>query len=770
MLYLYKIKIMKFRYFQIIIFFLFTISISAQRNKLWKGYFSYNEIVDLTIGDNTIYAGTEISIFYKNLMLGDINQINSVTGFKPDEITCIYHSKSFKKTITGNKNGLLLIVNQDGTVVNKVDIIEEIPVPPNKKKINHIYEHNGKAYLATDYGISVFNLQTLEFDVTYFIGNSGEEVEVLQTTVLNNEIYAVTRNNGIRKGNLSNPFLYDFSQWQTFDSGFWLGIVTFNNQLVAQNTNARTYRYNGTNFVEILNTIQNSIKFKSTSTSLVITTPNHIFVLDSSFSQVAHVTNIPNLNGFFSSATVINNKLFIGTEKNGLFSTSLNNPVEFENMTPNGPLQNYIFRVKNSPNKLWAVYGNYGQDYNPYPLEELGVSFYNQNIGWKTFPYENLLTAKSISDIEVNPVNPNQVYFSSFFSGLLKLESESFSLFDYSNTGPNGLESLVIPGNPSYKDVRINSPRFDTQGNLWLTNSWVQRSLKVLRASGQWQSYDFSPYITSGNYRFGDLEIDKNSTKWVASSHDGLIAFNDTQGNKFIQITTENGLPVNDVRSIAIDNNDQLWIGTFAGLRVLSSVNRFLSENQLSVTNIIIQEGDLAQELFYEQAVQDIEVDGANRKWVSILDGGVFLVSPNGQKTIYKFDKKNSPLPSNNVLDIEINGITGEVYFATDKGMVSFLGVSTDPSDNLENVFVYPNPIRPEYIGTIKVSGLMDKCNIKIADLEGNLVFETTSEGGTIEWDGTAFGKYRVASGVYMVFVSSEDGAETTVKKIMVIR
>ena len=127
-------------------------------------------------------------------------------------------------------------------------------------------------------------------------------------------------------------------------------------------------------------------------------------------------------------------------------------------------------------------------------------------------------------------------------------------------------------------------------------------------------------------------------------------------------------------------------------------------------------------------------------------------------------------MPSNNVVDIEIDGVSGEVFFATDKGMVSFLGTSTKPSNNLSDAYVYPNPVRPNFAGTVKISGLTDKANVKITDIEGNLVYETTSSGGTIEWDTTAFGQYKVASGVYMVFVASEDGLDSVVKKVMVIR
>lgn len=759
--------------FYIAIFFLTQLLFAQQNNQMWKGYFSYNEIVDVESASGKVFAATQNGIFSKTIASSDLTIYNSVTGFKPESITTIHHSDAFNKTIAGNSNGLLLIINGDGSVTTKVDVIEDVPVPPNKKKINDFYEHNGRLYIATDYGISVLDLATSEFIITYFIGTSGEETQVLQTTVLGDEIYAVTRDFGIRKGNLTNPNLFDFSQWQSFDTGFWSGIITIDNQLVAMNNNARTYRYNGTAFQEILNHIQPGLKLKTNGTEVIVTTQNHVYVLSQTFSQLAHITNIPDYSVNFTAATVVDNFIFLGTEKNGLFSTLLSNPTTFENLSPNGPIRNYIFRVKKATNFLWAVYGDYSLQYNPYALDEFGISKYSDNNGWEIIPYDDLFQAKSISDLVINPNNQNQVYATSYFSGLLKIEGENIELFNQANTGPNGLESLVLsPPNPSYIDVRVNSPAFDKDGNLWVTNAFVEKAIKVLRTNGQWQSYSLAgvaPTVATG--RYGPMAIDKNKTKWVPSINDGLIAFNEEYNNKFIVLnSTVGNLPSNDVRCVAIDNRNQLWIGTFSGLRVVSSVDRFISETELTSNSIIIQEGDLAQELFFQQTILDIAVDGANRKWVSIADGGVFLVSANGQQTIFQFTKNNSPLPSDNINDIEIDGVTGEVFFATDKGMVSFLGTSTKPSDSLGDVFVYPNPVRPEFLGTVKISGLTDKANIKITDIEGNLVYETTSSGGTIEWDTKAFGKHKVASGVYMVFVVSEDGLDSTVKKIMIIR
>ena len=745
---------------------IFCFGFSQNNNQLWKGYFSYNEIIDIDGSDTHIYAGTQNALFSKSSQDQAITLYNSVNGFKPDNISAVHFSSAFNKIFAGNRNGLINIINSDKSISNKVDIITEVPVAPNIKKVNDFYEYNDKLYTSCDYGISVINVSNSEFISTYFIGTNGEETQVLQTTVLNDEIFAVTRNYGIRKANLNNPNLFDYSQWQTLNTANWDGIVTFNNTIIASNTNGRTYRLQGNSFIEILNHNQPIKKLKVSNDYLVITTQNHVYVLDTSFNVIAHIQQIPEYNVTFSVATVLDNILYVGTTQNGLFSATLSNLSQFTNITPDGPLKNNIFRVRKAPLKLWAVYGDHDPYYNPFPLDYYGISHFSEN-GWQHIPYEELLEVKTICDIAPHPTKANEIYFTSYFSGVLKYDGEVFTLFNHLNTGTNGLESL---SNTS-ADVRINSPAFDKNNNLWLTNAFVLKAVKTLRADNQWQSYDISDVVQQAQYgRYGPMAIDKNSTKWIPTLENGLLSFNENYNNKKIIINEENGnLPANEVKCVAVDNRSQVWIGTAKGLRIIAA-DKFINETSLTTNAIIIQEGELAQELFYQQFILDICVDGSNRKWVSIANGGVFLGFPNGPETIYNFTKDNSPLPSNIINDIEIDGATGEVFFVTDKGMVSFMGVSTKPSTDLSQVFVYPNPVRPNYSGTVKISSLTDKATIKITDIEGNLVFETTSQGGTIEWDTSAFGSHKVASGVYMVFVSTEDATETTVKKVMIIR
>lgn len=741
---------------------------SFSQQKLWKGYFSYNEITDVCISDVKVHSSTKNSVFNKDISTNILSTFTSVNDVKPDEITAVFQT-STNHTLVGNKNGLIIIIKPDGSTLDKVDIITDVPVPANSKKVNDFYEFNGKVYVSTQYGISVIKLSNFEIESSFYIGNSGEFIDVLQTTIFNGEIFAVTRTQGIKKATLSNPFLYDFSQWSVFNASGWLSIVTFNNQLVAMGNDGFTYRFIGNTAQQFSQNAASGMKLRTDNTYLTITNLFQILVYNQSFSLVSIVYQIPDYPDSFTCAITKNDKLYIGTSKTGLFETSVVNPTIFTSISPNGPIEDYTFKVTKTTNDLWVTHGGYDRTYTP--NEKLqGISIYNKNTGWDRIPTTELQGAVSLTAIVENPRNLSEVFVASGHRGLLKFTNkENPFLFNQTNF----LESVVLaPPNQNYISVRINGMKYDKDGALWITNALVDNGIKVLRNNNTWQSYNLNNIIQfPKGVHYGNIDIDKNSTKWVASYGRGVIAFNENYGNKYIIINEENGnLPSNDVRCVAVDNRNQLWVGTFKGLRILNSVDRFISENELSTTNIVIQEGDLAQELFYQQVIQDIKVDGSNNKWVSIADAGVFQVSANGQTTLRRFTKENSPLPSNNVFDIDIDEVTGEVFFATDRGLVSYLGTSTRGDDNLENVYAYPNPVRPGYTGTVKISGLMDKVNLKITDIEGNLVFETTSSGGTVEWDTTAFGKYKVASGVYMVFVTSSDAAETTVKKIMVVR
>jgi hypothetical protein len=758
-----------------LLYFIFLIASQlgfAQSNILWQGYFSYNEIKDLSQSSTTIFAASENALFSKNTISGQIKTTNTIDGLSGQTISSVYYSTKSNKTLVGYENGLMIVINEaDGSMLNVVDIISK-QLPSNIKKINHFMELEGIVYVSCDFGMVQFNLTTLQFGDTYFIGDNGAEISVSQSALFNGFIYAAT-NNGIRRADISSKNLNDFNQWTLISSGTWSGIETFDTELIAVNTAGYIHKYDtNTNFfVGHAALSQPASDVRVTDNYLIITTPGSIYIYDKQMILVRQIINsqIPEILPIFTCATSIGDIIYIGTQEDGLITTTISTATIFENSTPTGPSRNNIFAIQTTSNALWAVYGDYNVSYNPYALDSYGISKYSAT-GWLNIPYEKVLGAKSLSRITVNPNNENEVYVSSFFSGLLKIVDDVPTfLYDQTNSG---LESISFVG-PTYIDVRINGAAFDKSGNLWITNSRIKNGIKVLKTDKQWQSYSTDKILNAAeNTSYGRIAIDKNGTKWITNNREGILGFNEST-NTFKKITngTDAGnLPIYDARAVAVDNRNQLWIGTTKGLRILPNVGSFQTENQLTTNPIIIIDNNLPQELLYEQFITDIVVDGANNKWIGTADSGIFLVSPNGQETKYHFTINNSPLPSNIINDIDINSLTGEVFIATAKGMISFKGTATAASDDLTNVYVYPNPVRPEYDGTVKINGLLNKANIKITDIEGNLVYEITSEGGTIEWDTTAFGKYKVASGVYMIFISAQDGTETKVKKVMIIR
>lgn len=667
----------------------------------------------------------------------------------------------------------MIVKNEvDGSLLKVVDILHNT-VLGSSRRINSFLEYGALLYVSTDFGIVQFNLSTLKLGDSYLIGDLGSELKVRQSAIFDGYLYAAT-SSGIRRGLLSNPNLIDYHQWELSAADNWSGITAFGAGLYAVNGlgELQQFEASSNSFRAIGSLGAASLDMRSGLDYLVITTASRVYVYNKQLVLQRQINSdqIADVHSGFSVASILGEAIYIGTQADGLRVGSLFSSTDFENISPAGPLRNNVFGLTASASQLWLVYGDYDVFYNPYPLDQYGLSRYAGS-SWEYIPYEKLFGAKSMSHIAINPANENEVYASSYFSGLLKLQNQQPKLL-YNQTN-SSLESLsLIPPDPNYIDIRINGVAFDANGNLWISNSRISNGLQMLSVGGQWKSYGMGHILTEvATNDFSKMLVDKNNTKWMGSSKNGVLAYNESSNIfKKISFGEQGNLPVADVRAIALDHNKQLWIGTSKGLRVLYNVNDFLAQGSLRAESIIIEEDGLAQELLYEQFITDIEVDGANNKWIATAEAGLFMVSENGQEIKYHFTAENSPLPSNSINDVVINPQSGEVFIASTKGLLSFKGIATEAAANLNNVYVYPNPVRPDYIGTVKISGLVDKANVKISDVAGNLVYEARVEGGTLEWDTTAFGKYKVASGVYMIFVSAADGGETKVKKVMIIR
>jgi len=757
---------------------------------LWQGHFSYNEIKDVSYGNDKIYAAATNAIFSLDVKTNEITEITTINGISGETISTIYYSEDYQLLVVGYENGLIEIVFDNGDdVLSVVDIIEKPTIATTNKRINHFSAYQNLVYVATNYGISVFNLERLEFGDTYFIGNGGAQAQVSQTAIQNNYIYAACLDGtGIKRALVTSPNLIDYQNWETLTTGGWRAITTHQNNLYAIRTDNKIYQVAESAITEVSTYSSTPQDLRAVNDNLIVATTNTVYVYGENFSLVAEIPLSTLFDTKYTTALIYSENLYMGTTDYGILKASVANPTVFEELHPEGPLLNTPFSIQTEPNGLWVTFGEYDLYYNPYPLNKRGIS-HLRNDEWINNRYSEVLGAMCLNSIAVNPFNINQVFISSFFSGLLEVNNDVPTvLYNESNSG---LESLVLANNPDYIDVRVGKSVFDAQGLLWLTCGQVENQIKSYNPeNNQWRSFALNDVIAgaSDNNGFSDIEIDANGTKWLGAYNYGIIAYNENNsGVKAKAIYGEDqNMPSDFVTALALDNRNQLWVGTDRGLRVLYNTSNFFNDSSSEVYEIIIEEEGVAKELLFQQFVTDIKVDGANNKWVGTVDSGVYYFSSNGQNTIFHFTKDNSPLPSNSIREIALNDDNGLVYIATTSGLVSFQSGSSGTSDNLRGAHVYPNPVRPNFDiveNKVKIKGISENVNIKITDIEGNLVAEAQSgtnlryngfnleiDGGTAYWNGKNMANNVVASGVYLIMISDLDSYETKVLKLMVVR
>ncbi len=784
---------MKSKIIFIISLVMFSFFINAQDfSALWEGHFSYLNIKDVVQGNNKVYAASENAIFTYDIETLELNTISTINGLSGEFISTIHYSEDFEQLIIGYENGLIEIYfEQDNEVLSVVDILEKQTIPSSSKRINHFNEYNGLIYISTDFGISVYDLERLEFGDTFFIGNGGTQIIVKQTAVYGDNIFAACMtSSGIRSASLSSDILIDYQEWTQIVSGNFLGIEALEDKLYTTSLNNRIYEINNNVLNELFTYTNTPLDLKASNNNLVVTTKSKVFVYDSTFNLLANPLVNQDFNTEFTASVSTNEGIYIGTKDFGVLRTTFENPSEFIETHPDGPLKNNTFSIQVAFSNVWASYGEYDLFYNPYPLNRRGFSHLNNN-EWINTPFEDIFGAISLNAISVNPLNVNQVFISSFFSGLLEVNEDIPTILH--NQLNSGLESLILPTDLSYVDIRVGPSVFDRNGLLWTVTSRIDKPLKSFNpGNNQWQSYSFTELIPNGfidNLGYGEIVIDNDETKWIGSYEFGLIGFKENNGNPLIKNITEEdqgNLPSDYVKALALDNRNQLWIGTIRGLRVLFNTSNFFTDDNVNSEAIIILEDGIPKELLEQQFISDIKVDGSNNKWIATIGAGLFYFSPNGQETIYHFTKDNSPLPSNNINDVSIDDGKGLVYIATDRGLLSFSSGSSSPQENLSNAYIYPNPVRPNFNTVdekVKIKDISENVNIKITDIEGNLVAEAESrrnlrhkgynleiDGGTAYWNGKNLANNAVASGVYLVMLSDLDTFETRVLKLMIVR
>ncbi len=743
------------KFILIIVSFLLSVPLLAQNisSKKWTDLFSYNNVLAIREVDGKLMAATENGIFYYDLATGVITKLSKANGLHEVKITAFDIDPVTKTGLVGYRSGALDVITPNGTTLSV-----DIPIAPSyngDKKINHISISGDKAVVSVNYGVSIFDLRKKEFAQSAFFVQGSDYEPALEATIKDDRVYAATAV-GLKAHDLNVTFPV-YSTWNTILTGSFTQIDS--NGVIACSTANQMYVGNGTTFSPVAQTFTAISDIVVNTQEIVVTDGLRIFT----FSPAGAGLSNASVGEFCNTANKVAGKIYGGTQLSGVKDVA-------ENIyKPDGPYNNTSFKISLFENQIWVSTAK-RNDYNQPINSNLGYYHFDGS-NW-IYPdyFKNSPYKFNVFDVKPNPSNPAEVFFSNYTfeigeKGIFRMENNQFMKqykandSDHFHNRPEGIS-------------------FDESNNLLVFCGFYDSTITSSAYYYYNPSADDFNVVPLPNAINSQNFMTKDGMLYAACmffNDGGLIMKNYGNNPGALNapqkvIRSEHGLPTDGVLSVAVDNNDDVWIGTYLGLRILQNPKSAVTDLQPKTEPIIITQNGIAEEVFRDSSILQIRVDSGNHKWVSVDDGGVYYLSANGERTLKHFTKENSPLPTNSVTDIAIDEKTGRVYFVTQEGIVAYQGDVAGVNSEFGNVLVYPNPVvASQFKGKVTIRGLAMKTNIRITDAAGNLVHQGIANGGFYEWDLNNQRGRRVASGVYFVLMTNEDGTDKATAKIAVV-
>jgi hypothetical protein len=735
----------------------------------WRDHLNYSDTRQVVKGDK-IYAATATHVFAidANKEYETFSKINSLNDLG---VSGICWDAATEQLLIAYQNSNLDVLDVKGRAKNIGDILRSNF--PGNKIIRNLYCSNGLGYLSTGLGIIVVNLRKYEIKDTWIIGNNGIQTGVSGFTQLNNFFYAAT-DEGLKQIEVTNTNPSNFANWQNISgfnglsSGALLNVLAVNGQLVVlkndslmiQSGSSWKLLYKEANWsITGLNSSAGKLMVcqRSTAGAARVLQLNVNGVIEKTTSQ-AGIISLPR------DATLVDNTLWVADQFGGL--AAFNNGLE--RFIPNGPPGIATGAIAGNSKQMILAAGSINNAWN-YQYNRNGIYFYSDQ--WNSRSYFNTPALDSVLDFITVAIDPadQSVWAGSFGGGLVHFPNTG-ALTLYKKGNSSLQETIGDPG--SY---RVSGLAFDANGRLWVSNYGSPVNLHVRKTDGKWQA--FSVPFPLAEQASGALVCDDNDQVWMVSpKNNGLICYkyaqientNDDQWKKYTTGSNQGNLPSNNVLSIVKDRTGSIWVGTDKGIAIIRCPSEVFTTSGCAAYLPVVKQGNFFGFLFKDEYVQCMAVDGANRKWVG-TQNGLWLLSETGEQVLQQFTASNSPLLSNNVLQVGIQPETGEVFVLTDLGICSYRSTATEPTAATEQVLVFPNPVPPGYSGTIAIRGMKENAIVKITELNGTLVYQTRSQGGQAVWNGTNYKGEKVASGVYLVLIRDDENTDKLATKIVIV-
>ncbi|MDR1668128.1 MAG: T9SS type A sorting domain-containing protein [Bacteroidales bacterium] len=723
----------------------------------WRDHLSWNTAEAVAVAGRKVYCSNGVGICIYDTDSRNLEKLTKTNGLSEAGVTALAYAPAAETLIVGYANGSIdLIAGKD---IQHISDIRHNSVYGNRR-INHIHVDGKQAYLSCGFGIVLLDLAARHTVDYYIVGDNGTPVCVHALTLHSGWLYAAT-DAGIKRADAQHRVLTDFEAWEKLPNipasqSVFKAIVSHDNVLYMCDINNLLYRYEG----EILSLMPFSFgtvyNMRSGNGMLLVASSQGVFACERSRQTFSGI--ITSLNGSAADIRDVwpdGGGYWVADNRKGLYRwVSVN---EMYPVLLNGPSSNNATALRFKAGKLLAVTGGSSDDGKPLLRKgELHIFSGNQ---WENLQPEGLY---DFTDADVDAEKPDRYYVSSWGGGIYVFENGvPTAHYDAHNS----------PLEASADGVTCGGLRLDDEKKLWVSNGYRAAVL-----DGEWKISAWKSDAPMGRF----VE-DTHRQIWTTQHHNGIRVFDKDavatgQTGKTIGFAPYNytgTTPAYEIGQIACTPDGIVWAGTNLGPVYYNNAAEILAggfTRGYHPNRNGSEEPDFMYALLGSENTLSVTVDGAYRKWFGTENGGVFLIDEDNTGEVRHFTTANSPLLSDRIHDIAINDLTGEVFFATDYGIQSYRSDAVAAGDDFGRVYVFPNPVRPDYHGEITITGLIRDADVRITDVAGNLVHQTRTLGGQAVWNGCDYRGRRVATGVYLVFCTNNDGSKTKVTKLLFIR
>lgn len=750
----------------------------------WRMHVPASQAIDVAAGNGLVMAALGSGVVEYDINASENRILNNLNALSDILVSCITFEPQSNSFFIGYENGNIDQITATSNVINIPAI--KLAQISGSKRINKMIGANGRLYVATGFSIVVIDpVQNEVLDTWYPTGGISGFNDV---AFLNDSVY-VLADDKLFRGAANSAFLADPSQWYT-DPRLPVPAAGFNYKELAVKGNDLYFSfikeaYGGDSIMKLtpggytgfisqaqLNFNPEIQRFEITDGLFYTYFPDEMVAFNNDLSVNFGVGQYGSTTARPARVVPFNGSYWVADKSSGL--VRFYDQYAFTFIQREGPPKNSFFSLSGAKDKILVTGGTLDRVIFKYST---AGAYTFQDETWKLYDQSTQANWPSaVWDIGVSAINPDnleQLALGSYSIDALNIVENGQITQTYNDA--NSLLAATTLGN---NNVCISGLKYDEFGNLWVANCYTTKPLKVLLKNGTWQEFNTGS-TTSGKFTT-EVVIDGNNNKWFGAYENGLVGYNDNEtpenpnDDTYKILRSGEGagnLPSNNVTAIAVDRDNEIWIGTESGFAVLYNSNGiFSSSSSYDASRILITFEGNVENLLGDTPVTDIEVDGGNRKWIATESSGIFLLSADGQEVIAQYTKSNSPLISDNIMDMQFNQVSGELFIVTDLGLVSMRTDATEEDENYATTTVFPNPVKPDYFGPVTIQGIRYDSDVKITDIAGNLVYQTTSNGGTATWNGKRLTGEDVTSGVYLIWTATNTDKARKVGKVVVIR